>query len=100
MKKVPQRTCVICRTQKNKEQLLRIVKNKDNELDDNTKQKNTFFDTLDIEIEKSGYEVGEWEKEVRKDLIPIIKVKTKYKPNKEINVLVGGIKHETGICEG
>ena len=32
MKKVPQRTCVICRTQKNKEQLLRIVKNKDNEI--------------------------------------------------------------------
>ena len=70
-------------------ELYNYVKNKDNEEDDNAKQKNTFFDTLDIEIEKSGYEVGEWEKEVRKDLIPIIKVKTKYKPNKEISVLVG-----------
>lgn len=70
-------------------ELYNYVKNKDNEKDDNSKQKNTFFDTLDIEIEKSGYEVGEWEKEVRKDLIPIIKVKTKYKPNKEISVLVG-----------
>ena len=70
-------------------ELYNYVKNKDNELDDNTKQKNTFFDTLDIEIEKSGYEVGKWENEVRKDLIPIIKVKAKYKPNKEINVLVG-----------
>ncbi len=27
MKKVPQRSCVICRTQKNKQDLLRIVKN-------------------------------------------------------------------------
>ena len=30
MKNVPQRSCVICKTQKNKEELLRIVKNKEN----------------------------------------------------------------------
>lgn len=30
MKNLPQRSCVICRTQKNKNELLRIVKNKDN----------------------------------------------------------------------
>lgn len=30
MKKIPQRTCSVCRTQKNKNELLRIVKNKDN----------------------------------------------------------------------
>lgn len=29
MKKEPQRSCVICRTQKNKSELLRIVKNKE-----------------------------------------------------------------------
>lgn len=32
MKKIPQRSCVICRTQKNKNDLLRIVKNKENEI--------------------------------------------------------------------
>ena len=30
MKSIPQRTCSVCRMQKDKEQLLRIVKNKDN----------------------------------------------------------------------
>ena len=30
MKSIPQRTCSVCRTQKNKSELLRIVKNKDN----------------------------------------------------------------------
>ena len=30
MKNIPQRTCSVCRTQKNKSELLRIVKNKDN----------------------------------------------------------------------
>lgn len=30
MKNLPQRSCVICITQKNKNELLRIVKNKDN----------------------------------------------------------------------
>ena len=29
MKNIPQRTCIVCRTQKNKNELLRIVKNKD-----------------------------------------------------------------------
>ena len=32
MKKIPQRSCVACRTQKNKNELLRIVKNKENEI--------------------------------------------------------------------
>ena len=30
MKSIPQRTCSVCRTQKNKNELLRIAKNKDN----------------------------------------------------------------------
>ena len=30
MKSIPQRTCSVCRAQKNKNELLRIVKNKDN----------------------------------------------------------------------
>ena len=30
MRNIPQRTCTVCRTQKNKSELLRIVKNKDN----------------------------------------------------------------------
>ena len=30
MKNIPQRTCSVCRTPKNKNELLRIVKNKDN----------------------------------------------------------------------
>ena len=30
MKNIPQRTCSVCRTQKNKNELLRIVKNKEN----------------------------------------------------------------------
>ena len=30
MKSIPQRTCSVCRTQKNKNELLRIVKNKEN----------------------------------------------------------------------
>lgn len=32
MKKIPQRSCVVCRAQKNKNDLLRIVKNKENEI--------------------------------------------------------------------
>ena len=30
MKSIPQRTCSVCRTQKNKNKLLRVVKSKDN----------------------------------------------------------------------
>lgn len=30
MKSIPQRTCSVCRTQKDKSELLRVVKNKDN----------------------------------------------------------------------
>ena len=30
MKNIPQRTCSVCKTQKNKNELLRVVKNKDN----------------------------------------------------------------------
>lgn len=30
MKNIPQRTCSVCRTQKNKNELLRVVKNKEN----------------------------------------------------------------------
>ena len=30
MKNIPQRTCTVCRAQKNKNELLRIVKNKEN----------------------------------------------------------------------
>ena len=32
MKNIPQRSCVACRTQKNKNELFRIVKNKENEI--------------------------------------------------------------------
>lgn len=32
MKKIPQRSCVVCRAQKNKNELLRVVKNKENEI--------------------------------------------------------------------
>ena len=32
MKKIPQRTCIGCNEQKNKNELIRIVKNKDNEI--------------------------------------------------------------------
>ena len=32
MKKIPQWSCAICRAQKNKNELLRIVKNKENEI--------------------------------------------------------------------
>ena len=32
MKKIPQRSCVICRTKKDKKDLIRIVKNKENEI--------------------------------------------------------------------
>ena len=32
MKKIPQRSCVVCRTKKDKNELIRIVKNKNNEI--------------------------------------------------------------------
>ena len=40
MKNIPQRTCTVCRTQKNKNELLRIVKNKQNiiKVDENGKE--------------------------------------------------------------
>jgi len=40
VKNIPQRTCTVCRTQKNKNELLRIVKNKENiiKVDENGKE--------------------------------------------------------------
>ena len=40
MKNIPQRTCTVCRAQKNKNELLRIVKNKENiiKVDENGKE--------------------------------------------------------------
>ena len=40
MKNIPQRSCAVCRTQKNKNELLRIVKNKENQIkvDENGKE--------------------------------------------------------------
>lgn len=40
MKNIPQRTCTVCRKQKNKNELLRIVKNKENiiNVDENGKE--------------------------------------------------------------
>ena len=40
MKNIPQRTCTVCRMQKNKNELLRIVKNKENNIkvDENGKE--------------------------------------------------------------
>lgn len=40
MRNIPQRTCTVCRTQKNKNELLRIVKNKENiiKVDENGKE--------------------------------------------------------------
>ena len=32
MKKIPERRCIVCNTSKNKNELLRIVKNKENEI--------------------------------------------------------------------
>ena len=32
MRNIPQRTCIVCRSQKNKNELLRIVKNKENQI--------------------------------------------------------------------
>ena len=39
--------------------------------------------------DKSCYEIGQWENEIREDMNPIIKITDKYKPNKKISVLVG-----------
>ena len=40
MKKIPQRSCVVCRTKKDKNELIRIVKNQTNEIniDENGKK--------------------------------------------------------------
>ena len=46
MKKIPQRSCVVCRTQKNKNELLRIVKNKENEIK---------IDTIGKELGRGAY---------------------------------------------
>ena len=35
------------------------------------------------------YKIGDWEKEVRKNMQSIVKINQKYKPNKEIKVLIG-----------
>lgn len=32
MKKIPQRSCVVCRTKKDKNELIRLVRNKNNEI--------------------------------------------------------------------
>lgn len=39
MKKIPQRSCVVCRTKKDKNELIRIVKNKNNEINIDEKGK-------------------------------------------------------------
>ena len=35
------------------------------------------------------YKIGDWEKEVKKNMKSIVKINQKYKPNKEIKVLIG-----------
>ena len=39
MKKIPQRTCVVCRIKQDKNELIRIVKNKNNEINIDEKGK-------------------------------------------------------------
>lgn len=77
MKKIPQRSCVICRQKKDKNELIRIVKNKENEVSiDKTGKKEgrgayicnnieclekaiktkAFKRVLDIEIDEGIYE--------------------------------------------
>lgn len=48
-----------------------------------------FFEKLDVYVENTGYNIGMWDKEIRKELKSISDIKTKYKPNKELNVLIG-----------
>lgn len=43
----------------------------------------------DWEKELEFVKVGEWEEEVRKKMNPIVKIKNKYKCNKDIHILVG-----------
>ena len=46
-------------------------------------------------IEDTSCDIGEWEKEVRKDMKAIVSVENKYKCNKEINILVGDYNRES-----
>lgn len=68
-----------------------VRKNKEEEKEEKELQdeKQDFFEKLDTYVENTGYEVGKWDKEVRPEMQPIVKIKTKYKTNKEVNVLIG-----------
>lgn len=48
-----------------------------------------FFEKLDIYVENTGYSIGMWDKQMRKNLKSITNIKTEYKTNKEIRILVG-----------
>ncbi len=61
---------------------------KENKLLDNGKEEPE-KELQDWEKELEFVKVGEWEEEVRKKMNPIVKIKNKYKCNKDIHILVG-----------
>ena len=54
MKNIPQRTCIVCRTQKNKNELLRIVKNKENIINQTQEITKSLLESVQIQIEQNG----------------------------------------------
>ena len=46
------------------------------------------------ETPKKIYKIGEWEDEVRKYLHSVVNIKTKYKTNKNVNILIGDYNKE------
>ena len=47
------------------------------------------------ETPKKIYKIGEWEDEVRKYLHSVVNIKTKYKTNKNVNILIGDYNKES-----
>lgn len=62
---------------------------RDYELKEIEKRLDYYNKMNDFQMDDTNYKIGEWENEVRKNMNPIIKISDKYKPNRNISVLVG-----------
>lgn len=66
------------------------------EYNDPMKEKLEFYRSCyGDETPKKVYRIGEWEEEVRKNLHSVVKIKNKYKTNKEVNILIGDYNKES-----
>lgn len=79
-----------------------VKESKKNEMEGVKEKKDPMMEKLEFyrscygdETPKKIYKIGEWEEEVRKYLHSVVNIKTKYKTNKNVNILIGDYNKES-----